>query len=162
MKDRCLRLNKTCLPSAPVRKRSPPSSRLPATKVIATLEAKLDGLTSLLQQAQLPPAQTTPPPLLPPTVELEPDEAVWTLTLFRRHCLAFFPVVAIADSVTPQQLQQEKPLLWTAITTVATPSAAQHRRLSLQMRELVGREAHVTLDVQHGLFAGRDSLRGLV
>lgn len=139
MDNRCFRLHKTCQPSAPIRKRGPASSQLPATRVLA-LEAKLDGLTSLLQ---LQSAQSTPSPLPPPTAALAPGEAVWTLTLFRQHCLAFFPVVAITESATPQQIQQEKPLLWAAIAAVATPSAAQHRRLSLQMRELIGREAHV-------------------
>jgi hypothetical protein len=127
---------------------------------VHALEARLNSLTSLLSQnqAQLP----SPVEMLPgcpesilneralseQTIQSEPspfspsiDDDELTLTLFQRHFLPFFPLVVL--DTTAAQLQQDKPLLWTAIAAVATPCASRQRLLSLQMRQVVAQEAFV-------------------
>ncbi|OJJ45998.1 hypothetical protein ASPZODRAFT_142635 [Penicilliopsis zonata CBS 506.65] len=144
--ERCLRLNKECIPSAPMRKRRPGSS-VAAGKVQA-LEAKLDSLASLLQtqtlhtlpQALQTPASTSSQPTGQPGQPAE--SADQTLALFNRLFLFFFPLVRL-ENTTAAQLQQERPLLWAAISAVATPCVARQRSLSLQMREVIAREAYV-------------------
>ncbi|KAI8244231.1 Efflux pump mlcE [Colletotrichum sp. SAR 10_96] len=146
--ERCYRLNKTCQPSNPQRKRSkkPPSSRT------AQLEEKLDGLVTLLRQSGGRPelvdmaniSGTASPEgtgygdgddFLP-----SPDEAEALFESFRGQNLRYFPFLHFRPTMTARELRSEKPFLWICIMTVASRVASQQLALGTRVRQIVGQK----------------------
>jgi hypothetical protein len=77
---------------------------------------------------------------LDPALEPSYEDAESSLALFRRKFVKNLPFIVIADSVSSQQLRQERPLLWSSIMTVASTQSTQQIRLTDAMKEILSRE----------------------
>ena len=80
------------------------------------------------------------------------DEA---LEIFRSQMLRTFPILVIPESMTAQQLRQDRPFLWLCIVAVSSKSSAQQLALGREVRRNIGQklvlEGEKTLDLLLGL-----------
>jgi hypothetical protein len=87
------------------------------------------------------------PVSLMPGIESSPEpnakNAELYLLNFRTNFIKNLPFLVIPPSLTAQRLQQERPILWLCIMTVASNSPSQQIALSRKVRELFGRVAYV-------------------
>jgi len=72
-----------------------------------------------------------------------PEDSESYLNRFRSEFTRHLPFIVISPSMTAHKLRQERPILWTAIMTVASSNCAQQAALSKEMRAIIGREAFV-------------------
>lgn len=63
------------------------------------------------------------------------DEAAEYLEMFKSHYIKFFPFVYIPQSITPEQLQIDRPLLWLTIKAICTKSPTKQETLGTKIRE---------------------------
>lgn len=81
--------------------------------------------------------------LFDPALEPSPENAELYLNLFRTKFVKNLPFIVLEDSLTAEQLRQERPLLWFSIMTVASTRSAEQTRLSAAWKEMLPREVFV-------------------
>ncbi|KAL4936704.1 hypothetical protein BDV06DRAFT_233222 [Aspergillus oleicola] len=171
--DRCLRMNKECHASPPVRKRRP--ARVSKSSQVQKLEERIDGLVVMLQSAMntssnsssiktpessgtsvsllgcLSPGQdaatsteaTAPFPFIPSAVKVDPAEAEIALDRFRNVCLPNLPFLTLSPSLRAQELRRENPLLWLSIMSVSLSRPSLQSALSEEARAIFAREGYI-------------------
>ncbi|KAL4953936.1 hypothetical protein BDW69DRAFT_164202 [Aspergillus filifer] len=168
--DRCLRMNKECHASPPVRKRRP--TRVKKSSQVQKLEERIDGLVVMLQSAMntntvktpestntsnsqlggLSPGQdaastsdlTAPSPFIPPSAaRVDPAEAEVALDRFRNVFLPNLPFVTLSPSLKEQDLRRDNPLTWLSIMSVSLPHPSLQSALSEETRAIFAREGYV-------------------
>lgn len=173
--ERCYRMVKDCQPSPPVRKRRSG----PAVSKVDRLEGKVDEAAMLVRGSSsgcagdstggggdveqpdypLPDVSSLPPQIVPSTThlasEITPLEAQFYLDRFRTGFVPYLPFVIITASTTAEQLRLSSPILWLCIMTVASNNTTTQTRLSMKVREMLGREIFVkgtrNLDILQGI-----------
>jgi hypothetical protein len=78
-----------------------------------------------------------------PTLESSHEEAELYLKLFRAKFVKHLPFIVLADDMSAKQLRQERPILWIAITTVASTQSTQQIRLANATKEILSREVFI-------------------
>jgi hypothetical protein len=67
-------------------------------------------------------------------------EADKRLRTFRTYKLKHFPFLTLSESVTSQELRQERPFLWFCIMAVSSNSSVQLMTLGREIRSILGRQ----------------------
>ncbi|KAE8150257.1 hypothetical protein BDV25DRAFT_140027 [Aspergillus avenaceus] len=88
-------------------------------------------------------APVTSHPLIPPSLEPDPEISESYLFRFRTVFLPNMPFLIIPPYITAKQLREDSPLLWLSVMTVACTRPAQQIGLSKAAREIFGREGFV-------------------
>ncbi|KAL2824431.1 hypothetical protein BDW59DRAFT_147644 [Aspergillus cavernicola] len=174
--QRCHRLKKQCSPSDSIRRRN--SQKAQGSR-IAELEAKLDGLFSIIQsgpQAVSPSTlsqvqqasptdhpssshtMTTPyPPASynsPPGASRTAEEA---LVVFRDRMLRFFPFIYLPPTVYAQDLQNERPFLLQVILAITSSTTQERRARTTAIKMKIAQEVVVqnrsNMDLLLGIMA---------
>ncbi|KAH8701458.1 hypothetical protein GQ44DRAFT_778646 [Phaeosphaeriaceae sp. PMI808] len=124
----CHRLDKECIPSSCVRKKS---AKKPGASKRAQLEDKLDDLVSILRTQHATPQ--------PDGMEAMCDQSITEeeLMKFRGLHLPHFPLIHLPSNLSAEQLNHEKPLLSLAIKTICNKAYSSQAKLSKKLRERI-------------------------
>ncbi|KAH5067517.1 hypothetical protein HBI25_198180 [Parastagonospora nodorum] len=143
--ERCHRLNKECVPSATLRRRSAKQAKVSKRN---QLEDKLDDLVTLIrtqQVAQASERSVDQQVITPSSLDFSPQQTGYTtpcdggltesdLHAFREFHLPYFPMIYLPPSMSARELQREKPMLALAIEIVMNKASKQQVQLSERFR----------------------------
>jgi hypothetical protein len=166
---RCHRLDKGCVPSATIRKRTAKQTK---ESKRAKLEDKLDDLVTLLRTQQGPLSQApsaTQQIVTPSSLDYSPQQSGLEtpsdtgltdrdLASFREVHLPYFPLLTLPASLSAPELSREKPMLALAIKTISNKAGYQQAQLSESLRGQVARRLFVdgekSLDILLSMLIG--------
>jgi hypothetical protein len=166
---RCIRLDKTCLPSTTKRRLKPDNvrtgrvSKSPGVPGASRIERKLDDLVTMLssKSADTPSFATRPtiqeketPTLESQCPELTASEAEEGLATFVAHMLKFFPFVYIPPNTTASELRVQRPFLVLCMAAISNKQAERQRELFSMMRATIAQKLVITVEPSIDLLLG--------